>query len=261
MIILFDFVLSIVAAWLGLNFGACFWAYWIGSRWLSRTLADDKALADFWNRYYGPLGGVASALRLERDDWRPVSSQLYELVVSGEAGRLKGNARTALVSMTVVAILSCILSNYTSWWVTISFVLAFALSILFRHRLREQPNTHAYATQCLVDLYRPVRLWMEADRKALNGLAVRLRIDGIVRVIDAMEPVRQSQLLAPGFEAGGVCIERIAEMARAWGMSGYNFNSRSNLVIGQDIQRFDVILQTRRMRSNEHASTRDRRAA
>jgi len=102
-----------------------------------------------------------------------VAAITAEIIALSQVRRIMGTWLCLLMAVFLVV------SIYTSFAVLVSFVLAALASIPLR--------SDKYGMEALYNMFRPVRLWMEADRATLTEYADGLHIAGIMRVLDAKE--------------------------------------------------------------------------
>jgi hypothetical protein len=184
--ILILIVLSIVAAFIGSVVGSLYWTFQLGLRWLRSVLSNESALSAFWLLFFKPHGGVAAMLRgegsvLDRSD--ETTAFACSSVIRVEAETFYKMRRYCVMALCVLFLLYLVVSAYTSIMVVSCFVCGALVSIPLRNQ--------SYATQTLATLFRSVRIWMGADRQSLEEYCPEC-LRGIVRVIEANEPVEQS---------------------------------------------------------------------
>jgi hypothetical protein len=241
-------IFSILALIIGFTCGSHYWTKHFGHSWFTRTLTNDEALIKVWELFHAPKGGVAYTLQQERAEWEAVPPSMYAALIRHQIRDTKVRMRTSGVVLVLIGIVFCVASTYSSFAVLGTFLCAMiAPAPLCKYeysarafavarakcRLFEVPvidNKNTFAIQALVDLFRPVRLWMEADIASLSTRAEELKIDAIVRVIDAEEaPSKRPILSKPSPSDERQCD---VEVAYVLTMAGYNFQVGNNIEVG-----------------------------
>jgi hypothetical protein len=211
MSILFSIIVFLVASQAGYGAIECFRAkYGVHS-----TLKNPSNVKAFWNTYYRDAGGIAAILGRERSDWTKVNPcSLYALLIFHELKYIDHvRMNSGILVFSGVAAFAAPCFGYHA--VVFAFVAGLCVAVVIATVNRFY--AHHEAVLSVFNLFRTVRLWMEADRDSLEAWKDRPLVANIIAVIDDVEPVNEFPLIGEVPQ-----INEKMSAARALAMAGYN---------------------------------------